>query len=126
MEVDFWKTSVSEGLNTIVGGQVPGRNELCPCKSGLKSKQCHGDPVKQQVVRRFAVTLMDKLIRKERMQKGLIPYPFACGKCGKGFEEPQESTVAPGTLMCPHCGATGIKRNESPKPGNKTTIIGGK
>jgi len=116
---------LSKGLNTIVGGQAPGRNELCPCKSGLKFKQCHGDPKKQQVVQRFAVALMDKLIRKEKMQKGLIPYPFTCNKCGKGFEKPKESTVAPGMLMCPHCDATDIKHNEPAKTQAETTIIGG-
>jgi len=114
---------MSKGLNTIVGGQVPGRNELCPCKSGLKFKQCHGDPKKQQVVQRFALALMGQLIRDEQMKKGLIPYPFTCGKCGNGFKNPKESTVAPGMLMCPRCQSTDL--HESAKTQAETTIIGG-
>jgi uncharacterized protein YecA (UPF0149 family) len=33
---------------TIVGGQSPGRNEPCPCGSGLKFKKCHNNPVFKQ------------------------------------------------------------------------------
>jgi len=33
---------------TIVGGQTPGRNEPCPCGSGLKFKKCHNNPVFKQ------------------------------------------------------------------------------
>lgn len=34
---------------TIVGGQVPGRNDPCPCGSGLKFKKCHNNPIFKQV-----------------------------------------------------------------------------
>jgi len=30
-------------MKPIVGGQLPGRNDPCPCGSGLKFKRCHGD-----------------------------------------------------------------------------------
>ncbi|MCP4541686.1 MAG: hypothetical protein GY832_31525 [Chloroflexi bacterium] len=33
---------------TIVGGQAPGRNEPCPCGSGLRFKKCHDNIVFKQ------------------------------------------------------------------------------
>ncbi len=56
----------------IEGGQKPGRNELCPCKSGLKYKACHGDFVKIQQVNHAANVAMNHLIQNERVKKGII------------------------------------------------------
>jgi len=33
---------------TVVGGRPPGRNEPCPCGSGLKFKRCHNNSVFKQ------------------------------------------------------------------------------
>jgi hypothetical protein len=41
-----------------------GRNDLCPCKSGLKYKKCHGDPVKTQQAK--SVPEFNKLVKDER------------------------------------------------------------
>lgn len=50
----------------------PGRNELCPCKSGLKYKFCHGDELKIQLVNKAANVAMNHLIHGERIRKGII------------------------------------------------------
>lgn len=49
-----------------------GRNELCPCKSGLKFKICHGDRVKQMLCNQAANERMVELIIREKIKKGLI------------------------------------------------------
>lgn len=49
-----------------------GRNEKCPCGSGLKYKFCHGDPVKIQLVNHAADVAMNHLIQGERVKKGII------------------------------------------------------
>lgn len=133
---------------TIVGGKEPGRNDPCFCGSGLKYKHCHGDNSKRdlmpcpcgsglkygdchgdlkklQVVEKFSAALMAQLIRREQMEQGLVPFPFTCKKCGKGFMKPKESTIAPGTPICPHCDSTDITKNEPPKVEAEATIIGG-
>lgn len=134
--------------NTIVGGQTPGRNDPCPCGSGLKYKHCHGDqhkrdimpcpcgsglkcgdchgdPKKIAAVKKFSNALMGQLIIREKMEQGLIPFPYTCKKCGKGFMKPKESTIAQGTPICPHCDSADITKNEPAKPHAETTIIGG-
>jgi len=50
----------------------PGRNEPCSCKSGLKYKYCHGDPVKIELVNHAANVAMNHLIQQERIKKGII------------------------------------------------------
>lgn len=111
---------------TIVGGREPGRNESCPCGSGLKYKHCHGSSVKQQIVQKFAAALMMQLIHREQMERGLVPWPYTCKSCGKGFLKPKESAVAPGIAICPHCSNPDITKTESPEVEAGTTIIGGK
>jgi len=53
-----------------------GRNELCPCKSGLKYKYCHGDRNKillcGAVAKKAANECMLNLIHKEKVKRGLI------------------------------------------------------
>lgn len=53
-------------------GREPGRNEPCPCESGLKYKDCHGDGLKRAVCDRVANETMVKLILQEKVKKGLI------------------------------------------------------
>lgn len=133
---------------TVVGGREPGRNEPCfcgsglkykkchgdqgkrdvmpcPCGSGLKYGDCHGDPKKLAAVEKFAKALMAQLIRREQMEKGLIPFPYTCNACGKGFVKPKDSTIAPGTVMCPHCDSTDINKNEPSEAKAEPIIIGG-
>ncbi len=52
--------------------KMPGRNDPCPCGSGLKSKHCHNDPVKIDMVNHAANVAMNHLIQCERVKKGLI------------------------------------------------------
>lgn len=47
----------------------PGRNDLCPCGSGLKYKKCHGDIVKIQLCQQAAFKLMQELIAEEVSKK---------------------------------------------------------
>lgn len=49
-----------------------GRNEPCPCKSGLKYKFCHGDPTKIEVVEHASDVIMTNMIQQECIKKGLI------------------------------------------------------
>lgn len=51
---------------------TPGRNEPCPCESGLKYKYCHGDPLKRAVCERVMAETMVRLIIQEKLRKGLI------------------------------------------------------
>ena len=53
-------------------GREPGRNEPCPCESGLKYKICHGDGMKRAVCDRVANEKMVQLIAEEKFKKGLI------------------------------------------------------
>jgi len=50
----------------------PGRNELCPCKSELKFKHCHGDPVKRVVCETVMRETMVRLIMQEKFKRGMI------------------------------------------------------
>lgn len=56
----------------LKGNQQPGRNDLCPCGSGLKYKICHGDPGKRAVCERVMMEKMVELILREKIKKGLI------------------------------------------------------
>ena len=53
-------------------GIEPGRNEPCPCTSGLKFKHCHGDPLKTAVCQRVVDETMVRLITNEKFKKGMI------------------------------------------------------
>ena len=57
---------------TIKGGQMPGRNEPCPCGSGLKFKHCHGDPGKTAICEAVVREHMLILIKQEQLKRGLI------------------------------------------------------
>ncbi len=57
---------------TLKGNREPGRNELCPCDSGLKYKICHGDVIKTMICNRVANEKMVWLIREEKIKKGMI------------------------------------------------------
>ena len=54
------------------GGKKIGRNDLCPCESGLKYKICHGDEQKKAVVQRAADELMVRLIANELYKRDMI------------------------------------------------------
>lgn len=49
-----------------------GRNDPCPCKSGLKYKHCHGDIVKEQLAKHAMNYRMAELIVEEKIKRGLI------------------------------------------------------
>ena len=49
----------------------PGRNEQCPCGSGLKFKFCHGDPLKMAICNQVANEKMVELIKETQIKKGL-------------------------------------------------------
>jgi hypothetical protein len=97
----------------------PGRNELCPCQSGLKYKHCHGDPFKIAVCNRVANEKMCQLILEEKIKKGQIKLPWHCNSCGKDFIEPTVSKLHEGTQICPECGAVDIVENEQEPIENK-------
>lgn len=49
-----------------------GKNELCPCKSGLKSKFCHSDPRKKAICEIAVRETMLRLIMQEKHKQGMI------------------------------------------------------
>lgn len=53
----------------FIGPKEPGRNEPCPCESGLKYKHCHGDALKRELCNRAANECMAKLITEEQYKK---------------------------------------------------------
>ena len=53
-------------------GPEPGRNELCPCNSGLKFKFCHGDPGKAAACDRVAFEHMSILIAREQHKRKIL------------------------------------------------------
>ncbi len=59
-------------LLTIKGGKEPGRNELCPCKSELKYKHCHGDPGKRAICEAAMRETMVRLIMIEKHKRKMI------------------------------------------------------
>ena len=73
------------------------RNEPCPCESGLKYKNCHGNTLKRQICQLAADRKMLELIQAEQIDKGL--------RCEHGMLK---------TEHCPSC-----------KVGDHKTIIGG-
>ena len=58
------------GIN--LKGPAPGRNALCPCKSGLKFKYCHGDNGKMAACDRVAFEHMSLLIIREQHKRKII------------------------------------------------------
>lgn len=80
----------------------PGRNEKCPCGSGLKYKYCHGDHLKREVCNRVANEKMVELILDEKRKKG-IPIEVVCPDCNK----------TPGIIEnCEFCSSTGVVTEE--------------
>jgi len=49
-----------------------GRNEPCPCKSGLKLKRCHGDVVLQNIAKEATQTIMGLHIAERHLEAGLV------------------------------------------------------
>jgi len=94
-------------MSVVPKGDLPGRNELCPCGSGLKVKICHGNLTKQLICTRVANEMMVKLIRQEQKKQGIIPYQFTCDNCGHKFDEPKRGITSPMPL-CPKCDCTNI------------------
>jgi len=97
------------------------RNQLCPCGSQLKQKNCHGDPVKLQLCNKVARLYMMRLIQEERKKRGIDPYMYTCNGCGKGTDQPETSDIATATptLKCPACGSTDLKKYVPPEPEKK-------
>ena len=48
------------------------RNEPCPCQSGLKYKNCHGDQIKMMQCKVAANERMIELIQEEKIRRGII------------------------------------------------------
>ena len=94
--------------------QMPGRNDPCPCESGLKFKHCHGDEAKIAHVRAAAERVMQAQIVIELKKRGMLPSLFHCEKCNKPFDVPQQSTVAPQISLCPFCGGPAVKNETKP------------
>ena len=94
----------------IKGRKSPPRNSLCPCKSGLKFKWCHGDSGKQAVCNRVANEKMVQLIREEQKKRGLIPRNYKCTNCGHTFDVPETSDIVPGKKICPKCCVVDIEK----------------
>ncbi len=101
---------------TISSTGLPGRNKPCVCKSGLKVKHCHGDLMKRAICNQVAKEKMVELIIEERKKRGLHKCKFTC-VCGAKFDEPGQSDIAPGMILCPACGDTRITDNENKESG---------
>lgn len=65
-----------------------GRNEPCPCGSGLKFKRCHDDPTKQMICNRVANEKMVELIRVEQRKKIIRMQQESCPVCSQTGELP--------------------------------------
>lgn len=64
-----------------------GRNEKCPCESGLKFKRCHGDMAKVIVCNEAANQKMVELIRIEQRKQIVAMQQKECIECGgSGFD----------------------------------------
>lgn len=59
-----------------------GRNEPCPCDSGLKFKHCHSDPLKIAVCERVVQEKMLELIRIEQRKQIIKLQQKDCDECG--------------------------------------------
>jgi len=81
---------------TIVGGRPPGRNEPCPCGSGLRFKKCHGSPVFKQnafeeAKKAYAVEMSrqigEAIARKKPKTEAVQPYVWATPESSKGNKQ---------------------------------------
>jgi hypothetical protein len=93
-------------------GQTPGRNDPCPCDSGLKYKYCHGDESKRVIANRVANLKMCELILAEQKKRGLVPYQWTCNNCNHGFDKPAQGQTSD-LPLCPECDSTDIKEIET-------------
>lgn len=64
-----------------------GRNEPCPCESGLKFKQCHGDQVKVMLCNEAANQKMVELIRVEQHKQIVALQQKDCMVCNHTGDE---------------------------------------
>lgn len=94
------------------GRFAPGRNDPCPCESGLKYKHCHGDQLKIAVCNRVANEKMCQLIMDEKRRKGLLPMRYTCSVCGKGFEGLNHSNIVDKDVT-PCCSSVDFKENSN-------------
>jgi hypothetical protein len=94
----------------LKSGNQPGRNDPCPCGSGLKAKHCHLDPMKNAVCNRVANEKMCQLILEEKRQRGLIQMKYICDVCGKGFDETVPGVISTEPLS-PCCNSPSFKEN---------------
>lgn len=58
-----------------------GRNDPCPCESGLKYKKCHGDPGKIAICNAIVREKMLELIRVEQRKKIIRLQQAECIAC---------------------------------------------
>ena len=94
----------------LKSGNQPGRNDPCPCASGLKYKQCHGDSMKIAVCNRVANEKMCQLILEEKRQRGLTPMKYTCEICGKEFDETVPGVIA-AEWLSPCCNSPSFTEN---------------
>lgn len=109
-------------LQLINNTPEPGRNEPCVCGSGLKFKQCHGDPGKAAVCNRVANEKMLNLIMEEKHKRKLISdveySNFIAKRDPKTPREPVtgkdvgELLESAGLVRCVSCGAVVPSGNE--------------
>jgi len=99
----------------IKSNGLPGRNEPCPCQSGLKTKNCHGSEIKRQICNQVARQKMMELIEEERKKRGLQECKYTCNICKAKFDVAEQSELARDVMKCPACGDTRITDNENKK-----------
>lgn len=76
-----------------------GRNDPCPCGSGLKYKRCHGDPGKIAICEQAVRETMLRLIRLEQRKQIVKLQQKECEHCnGLGIVEGDGQGYA-----CPDC-----------------------
>lgn len=91
-----------------------GRNEPCPCGSGLKFKRCHGDIVKQEQCKQIANLYMLELIEEEKGRAKLIN--FVCKECNLKFNR---SNMIDDLLLCPNCNSPKIEKENINEKSNR-------
>ena len=79
-------------MGVSIIGPKPGRNDLCPCKSGLKYKYCHGDESKKAVCNRIVMEIMLRMIMREKHKRGLMTDEQYTEFTNKGRELPEQVT----------------------------------
>jgi len=67
-------------VEPIVGGQKPGRNDPCPCGSGLRWEFCHGSAEKHtramKVAKDAYMVEMTRLVVEEVQRKLVVQVPM--------------------------------------------------